>query len=60
MSGLTPKALAVPVSPTSIDRRKPGLERSIRYQRTGLTRASVNDIWAVDCHGSLRYRDVSA
>ena len=37
-----------------MERRKPGLERSTRYHRTGLTRARVRDIWEVDCQGSLR------
>ncbi len=55
ISGFTPKAIAVPARPTSIERRKPGLERSTRYQRTGLTRARVKETWEVDCHGSLRY-----
>lgn len=43
ISGSTPKAIAVPARPTSIDRRKPGLERSTKYHRTGLTRARVRD-----------------
>lgn len=54
ISGLTPKAMAVPARPTSTERRKPGLDRSTRYQSTGLTRARVNETWEVDCQGSLR------
>lgn len=52
--GLTPKAMAVPARPTSIESRKPVLERSTRYQRTGLTRARVRETCEVDCQGSLR------
>ena len=59
MSGFTPSRTAVPVRPTMVDRMKPGLERSIMYQRSGLTRASVSEPWRVDCHGSLRCTVVS-
>ena len=54
ISGLTPKAMAVPARPTSMERRKPGFERSTRYQSTGFTRAKVRDTCVVDCQGSLR------
>lgn len=54
ISGLTPKAMAVPARPTSMERKKPGFERSTRYQSTGLTSAKVRDTCDVDCHGSLR------
>ena len=55
MSGLTPSRTAVPAMPTSAERMKPGFERSIRYHRTGLTRAKVKETCKVDCHGSFRY-----
>lgn len=54
MSGFEARRRAVPVAPTKDERRKPGLDRSMRYQRTGLTRASVREAWRVDAHGSLR------
>lgn len=53
--GLMPSNRAVPPRPTSADSRKPGFERSMRYQSTGLTRASVSETWDVDCQGSFRY-----
>jgi len=43
MSGFEARRRAVPVAPTAVDKRKPGVERSIRNQRTGFTRASVRD-----------------
>ena len=52
--GLMPRSTAVPVIPTMADRRKPGFDRSIRYQSAGLTMASVKDTCKVDCQGSLR------
>lgn len=54
MSGFEARRRAVPVAPTKAERRKPGLERSMRYHRTGLTRASVREAWRVDAHGNLR------
>jgi hypothetical protein len=54
MSGVVARRSAVPVAPTAVERMKPGLERSIRYQRTGFTRASVRDAWRVEAQGSLR------
>lgn len=54
MSGFEARTRAVPVKPTPVERIKPGLDRSMRYQRTGLTRASVREAWRVDAHGSLR------
>src|SRR5438034_1216254 len=53
-SGLIPSNANIPASPTNVERMKPGLERSMRYQSTGLTRARVSDTWRVDCQGSLR------
>ena len=43
MSGLEARSKAVPIAPTEAERRKPVLERSIMYQRTGLTRARVRE-----------------
>jgi len=43
MSGFETRRRAVPVAPTAEERMKPGLERSIMYQRTGLTRARVRE-----------------
>jgi hypothetical protein len=57
--GLIPRRMAVPARPTTDDRRKPALLRSMRYQSTGLTRARVNETWSVDCQGSLRCKGSS-
>lgn len=54
ISGLSPRMVPIPASPTTVDRIKPGLERSTRYHSTGLTRARVSDACAVDCQCSLR------
>lgn len=54
MSGLTPRRTAVPVMPTMAERMKPGFDRSMRYQSTGLTSARVKETCRVDCQGSLR------
>lgn len=54
ISGLSPSSIAVPVIPTNEERKNPGFERSIRYHRTGLTKAKVSDTCTVDCQGSLR------
>lgn len=43
----------VPSAPTVAEKTKPGLERSIIYHKTGLTRASVREAWSVDVHGSF-------
>jgi hypothetical protein len=43
ISGFKLRSTVVPSTPTAADRRKPGLERSTRYQRTGFTRASVRE-----------------
>lgn len=59
ISGLSPRMVPVPASPTSVDRMKPGLELSTRYHSTGFTRARVSDACAVDCQGSLRCDVVS-
>jgi hypothetical protein len=59
MSGFETSNRAVPVHPTAVLRMKPGLDRSTRYQRTGLTRARVKDAWRVEAQGSLRWWYVS-
>ena len=56
MSGLILRRIAEPVTPTAAERMKPGLERSMRCQRKGLTRASVSDACSADAHGSFRCR----
>jgi hypothetical protein len=43
-----------PKTENRVERRKPVLERSMRYQRKGLTRARVRESWRVEAHGSLR------
>ena len=43
ISGLMARTRIVPAMPTMVERVKPGLERSMRYQRTGLTRARVRE-----------------
>ncbi len=59
ISGFRLSRTVVPKTPTAAERRNPGLVRSIRYQRTGLTRASVSEAWKVDVHANLRCRQVS-
>jgi hypothetical protein len=59
ISGLRLSRTVVPKTPTAAERRKPGFVRSIRYQRTGLTRASVREAWRVDVHGNLRCDQVN-
>ena len=53
MSGLIPRRVIVPRMPTLADKTNPVLERSIKYQSTGLAKASVRDTCNVDCHGSF-------
>lgn len=48
---------ALPVTPTVAENASPALERSIRYHRTGLTRARVNDACISEAQGSLRFID---
>ncbi len=55
ISGLIPKSTAVPVMPTKAESKKPALDRSIRYHRTGFTSDNVSETWRVDCQGSFRY-----
>jgi hypothetical protein len=54
ISGFEARSNAVPAAPTAEERTNPGLERSIRYQRTGLTRKSVSEAWRDEAQGSLR------
>jgi len=53
ISGLDTRRSAVPVAPTAVERIKPGLDRSIIYHRTGLTRARVREACRVDVQGSF-------
>ena len=52
-SGRRPSITSMPATPTSVDRQKPVLVRSIRYHRTGFAKARVRDACVVDCQGSL-------
>lgn len=58
-SGLMPSRTAEPATPTAIDSRKPGFDRSIRYHKNGLTSASVRETWRVEAHGSFRCRQLA-
>lgn len=55
MVGFVPSNTAVPTMPTKAESKKPALERSIRYHRTGFTSDNVSDTCRVDCHGSFRW-----
>jgi hypothetical protein len=50
-SELEARSRAVPVAPTAVERMKPGLDRSMRYQRTGLTSARVREACRVEVQG---------
>lgn len=43
MFGLMPRRRAVPAMPTIVERMKPVLERSTRYQSAGLAMARVKE-----------------
>jgi hypothetical protein len=53
ISGFRERRTVVPDRPTRIDKINPGAERSIRYQRAGLTRARVREACSVDVQGSF-------
>ena len=53
-SGLVPRRNIDPVTPTAAERRKPGLERSMSHQRSGLAMASAIQTWRVEVQVSLR------
>lgn len=53
MAGLDNESNEVPRAPIVAERISPGLERSIRYHRAGLTSASVKETWSVDVQGSF-------
>lgn len=53
-AGLIASIVAVPRVPNKVDRVKPASVRSMRNQRNGLTRASVNVNWRGEDQGSLR------
>lgn len=57
--GFVCRRTAVPAMPTAAENQKPARVRSTRYQRKGLTRASVSETCSVDCQGSLRLVCVS-
>ncbi len=59
ISGLIPNSTAVPVMPTKAESKKPALDRSIRYHRTGFTSDNVSDTCRVDCQGSFRCPSIS-
>jgi len=59
MSEFETRRRAVPVAPTAVERMNPGFERSMRYQRTGFTRARVSEAWRVDAHGSFRWKELA-
>ena len=52
--GFKPNRIALPVRPTTLDKRKPGFDLSIRYHRKGFTRASVAEACSDEVHGSRR------
>ncbi len=54
MSGFEARRSEVPTAPTDAERMNPGAERSIRYQRTGLTRKRVKEAWSGVAQGSFR------
>lgn len=55
MSGFRLMTITEPTSPTVDDRRKPGLERSIKYHRKGFTSARLNETCNVDAHCVFRW-----
>jgi hypothetical protein len=57
ISGLEASRIVVPIAPTAAERIKPGTERSIRYQRAGLTMKRVRDAWRLEVQGSFRWKD---
>jgi hypothetical protein len=60
ISGFETRRRAVPVAPTAVERMKPGFERSIRYHKTGLTKARVKEACRVEVQGSFLYIHKSA
>ena len=52
--GFRPNSIALPVRPTALDNKKPGFDRSIRYQRKGFARASVAEACSDEVHESRR------
>ena len=55
MSGLDSSSNADPKDPTKTESTKPGLDRSIIYQRTGFTRANVSEACKFEVQGSFLY-----
>lgn len=59
ISGFRPKDTMVPARPTAADRRKPVLERSIRYHKRGFAIAKVRETCIVEAHGTFLCEVVS-
>ena len=53
ISGFDNNKTAEPVNPTNVEKMNPGLERSMMYQRAGLTSAKVSDACKVEVQGSF-------
>ena len=51
--------IAVPARPTAVETANPGFDRSVKYQITGLTSASVREACSVDVHGRRRCNHIS-
>lgn len=60
ISGSRPSETMDPRKLTAEDRRKPVLDRSIRYHRSGLAIARVSETCIVDAHGIFRCVAVSS
>lgn len=57
-SGFTASSRAVPKRPMDVERSRPAVVRSRRYQRKGFVRARVRESWRVVSQGSLRCSDM--
>jgi hypothetical protein len=53
ISGFTPSRKRDPVMPTAVDRRKPGMDRSMSHHRRGLASARVADACSVESHANF-------
>lgn len=59
ISWFNPSATMEPARPTAADNKKPGLDRSIRYHRNGLTAARVIETCIVEAQGTFLWKTVS-
>lgn len=59
ISGSSPRETIVPARPTAADRRKPVLDRSIRYHKSGFAIAKVRETCIVEAHGTFLCEVVS-